>query len=98
MLCRTHRECEWVARDLGPQAVHVTRDLRDALDSDADRFEGIARAGKIAVCTVWASKGRESDAVAIKPPVDHREGPEDLRVEYVGLTRARQVLILGGAR
>ena len=81
VLCRTHRECEWVARDLGPLAVHVTRDLRDALDSNANRFEGIARAVKIAVATIHAAKGREWDSVAVVP-WEHREN-EDLRVEDV---------------
>jgi superfamily I DNA/RNA helicase len=87
VLCRTHHECAMIAKDLGESAEHVTRDMRD---SEADRFAEISNKGKIAVCTVWAAKGREWDSVAVAPSWRN----EDPRVDYVAATRARTTLII----
>lgn len=96
VLCRTHRDCELVARELGDQAVHVRRDPLDALAADADRYEEIARRGLVAVTTVHAAKGRELDAVAIAP-MPESDDPEETRVQYVSATRGRRWVGLVGA-
>lgn len=94
VLCRTHRDCAEIAREIGPRAVHVQRRGDDALASDADLYEEIAAAGKIAVTTVHAAKGREWDAVAVCLPLDGDN--EEARVNYVAVTRAKRALFLCG--
>ncbi len=80
----------------------VGLDLRGGLEALADRHEGdgwdvIARRGKVAIGTAHAAKGREWDAVVIV--LDNawlkrmaRE-PEEGRVYYVALTRARKHVV-----
>lgn len=75
---------------------------REALDAladlqDADQFAEAAGAGKVAVATVHAAKGREWDAVVLLTSRDWpgpRPRPEELRVAFVAATRARRHLVI----
>ena len=56
-----------------------------------------AGAGKVAVATVHAAKGREWDAVVLLTSRDWpgpRPRPEELRVAFVAATRARRHLVI----
>lgn len=74
--------------------------IADALDAYATRteesgFDAARRAGKVAVATIHAAKGREWPAVVLWgepaiPPAD----PEERRVFYVARTRARSELVV----
>lgn len=106
VLCRTHRDCEAAVRELdarGVPATHVQRDPLDALAHDADRIGDVVAAGRVVVSTIHAAKGREFDVVAVDPSVfdacdpvvaSRAVTPEDHRVLYVAVTRARSVLML----
>lgn len=97
ILCRTNVDCDRYASVLGDRAIRVARDPLDVLAVEADRFDEIARAGKIAISTIHSAKGREWDHVIIAPhetfPSEH-EG-EEVRVLYVAATRARKTLRIG---
>lgn len=70
---------------------------REAVDRLTDRQEAdliaeAARDGKVAVCTLHGAKGREWDAVTLLTSRDWpgpRPKPEELRLLFVGATRAR---------
>ena len=102
VLCRTHRDCELAAREIGDLAVHIRRDPMDALAMDADRIGDAVAAGKVVVCTVHGAKGREFDVVLVDDSIfaacDSRATrevtEEEHRIKYVAVTRARRVLML----
>ena len=79
------------------------RSIRDAADvlafpSDTDRFETIAKAGRVAVSTVHAAKGREWPGVIVAsaewPWRKKRDGTqaEEWRTFFVAITRAKSEL------
>lgn len=79
------------------------RSIRDACDvlafpSDSDRFETIAKAGRVAVSTVHAAKGREWPGVIVAtaewPWRRKRDGTaaEEWRTFFVAITRAKSEL------
>jgi len=93
VLCRTHAQCAYVVEHMCDRpAVHVTRDpVGDPFSREADRVDGVWRDGAIVVSTVHAFKGREADHVicTLGPDTEVRPPPEELRVLYVAITRAR---------
>jgi hypothetical protein len=88
----------------GAEAVDLP--IQDALDALSDRadddvFEDARKAGKVAVATVHAFKGREAMAVVVctnrswppASPKDERER-EERRVAFVAVTRAKKELVV----
>lgn len=102
VLCRTHRDCELAAHEIGDDAVHIRRDPLDALSDDADKIGDAVAAKKVVVSTCHGAKGREFDVVLVDDSIfaacDDRSTrevtEEDHRVKYVAVTRARRVLML----
>lgn len=80
---------------------HVRRDPLNPLEADADKFADVWASGRDVVSTVHSAKGREADCVVIldhddpRSPFPRKKDPEDLRVLYVAVTRARRNLMIG---
>jgi hypothetical protein len=99
ILTRTHSDAAAIAAAYPEQVQHVQRDPLDPLSETADRISAATQVGKMPVLTVHSAKGREWDTVIVIGPSTIRwgfasEDPEERRVMYVALTRARRRLIL----
>lgn len=97
VLARTNLHCDAIARLTAGRAVHVRRDpTGDPLSAEADRFANVWASGRGVVSTIHAAKGREADVVFLAPDECFpRPEPEEFRVFYVAVTRARKRLVLG---
>lgn len=95
ILVRTNHEAKELERELAGLAVHVRRNPRDPLSSEADRFGDVWASGRAILSTIHAAKGREADRVVVMLDVGQvHEEPEENRVVYVAATRARRRLVL----
>lgn len=95
ILCRTNWECDAIARSFPGVVEHVRRDPLDPLSAEADRFGAVQRSGKIIASTVHGAKGREWDRVVVALDLESAvKDPEEDRVRYVAVTRARRNLTL----
>ncbi len=98
VLCRTNEDCRRAVADLGvDRAIHVRRDPEGRGAEDADLFAAARQRRLIPVATVHVAKGREWDHVVLAPSMRWPDGtPEDWRVLYVAVTRARVALTVCG--
>lgn len=96
VLCRTHDECVAAAADLEERGlpVHYIGRSEDRLDGE-DPFAAARVRGAAVVSTIHAAKGREWRAVWVASGHTPRDY-DDRRVLYVAMTRARELLLIGG--
>lgn len=100
ILTRTHADAAAIEQLLPGRVRHVQRDARaDPLISVADLIAGVRERGLVPATTVHGAKGTEYDQVVLVGPSTIRWGlasddPEERRVAFVGMTRAKRRLVL----
>lgn len=95
ILVRTNREADILALDLGGRARVIRRDPSDPFGADADGIASAWQDCKFVISTIHGFKGREADHVVLARDLEARYAdPEEYRVTYVGLTRARESLTI----
>lgn len=100
VLCRTHDECDFAARQLSNLGLRVHyAGRRDPGDETAtDPFDDARALNAAVVSTIHGAKGREFDAVYVPDSETDPRGIDDAECAYVAATRARKALWFGRVR